>query len=374
MIRALAWVACLLTVCITASSAFIRHAQSGVGCEPWPECYAQAHSAKTSTAATAASSAPSSSAPSSSAPASVAEPSPAGQASPAVASSVPRPVQVARALHRVSAMAVGILVLLIAVFGWSTMTAATRVALTVALADTFFLAWLGRLTPHELPLVTIGNLLGGFLLAAAFAWIAAATPRRRGAGSDGDAASDGVSVSRELPSARSRAAMLPALGAIVLLAGSAWVGTMIGAHRAIDACTGPSCHEGAYLDASALDPTRPAAALDDGGARGLHVLHRVLGAAFALCAAFVAWRIRHRPAIASSLVAATIAQWLLGVGTALGTNPLLTTTTHNALAASLVVLLAAIASRAQHAGFRPSRYAAPAVRAARTPDRVPRAH
>src|SRR5690606_35388502 len=102
-------------------------------------------------------------------------------------------------------------------------------------------------------------------------------------------------------------------------------------------------------------------------------LHRLLGAAFALCAAIVAWRIRHRAALATALVAATVVQWLLGVGTALGTNPLLTSTTHNAVAATLVALLAAIASRAVHAGVRPSRFAAPAARAAHTPDRVPRA-
>lgn len=341
MIRALAWAACLLTVCITGSSAFIRHAQSGVGCDPWPRCYQDAFAAKA-----------------------------VQEAVPGAVPIVPRPVRLARALHRVSAMAVGIVVLLIAVFGWPTMTGATRAAVGVALVDTFFLAWLGRLTPHELPLVTIGNLLGGFLLAAAFAWIGAAMPRRAPAVAEA-AARSGDTVPQRARNAAGPAG--PAIVAIALLAASAGVGTMIGAHGAIDACTGPSCHEGAYLDAAALDPMRPAQALDEGGARGLHVLHRLLGAVFALCAAIVAWRIRHRAAIATALVAATIGQWLLGVGTALGTNPLLTTTAHNAVAASLVVLLAAIASRAVQAGFRPSRSAPPTVRAAHTPDRVPRA-
>ncbi len=347
MIRALAWAACLLTVCITASSAFIRHAQSGVACDPWPRCYQDAFAAKRASSSIGA--------------------APVQQAAPAAAPVVPRPVQLARALHRVSAMAVGILVLLIAVFGWSTMTGAARAALAVALADTFFLAWLGRLTPHELPLVTIGNLLGGFVLAAAFAWIGAAAPGRAATVAEPAVRSDDATAQR------ARGAAWPAVAAIALLAAAAWIGTMIGAHGAIDACSGPTCHEGAYLDAAALDPMRPAAALDDGSARGLHVLHRVLGAAFALCAAIVAWRTRHRAAIATALVLATIGQWLLGIGTALGTNPLLTTTTHNAVAASLVVLLAAIASRAVHEGFRSSRFAAPAGRAAHTPGRAPRA-
>ena len=44
MIRVVALLACLLVVCITASSAFIRHWQNGVGCEGWPVCYRPAQS------------------------------------------------------------------------------------------------------------------------------------------------------------------------------------------------------------------------------------------------------------------------------------------------------------------------------------------
>ncbi|MFP5411637.1 MAG: hypothetical protein ACLGHB_01565, partial [Gammaproteobacteria bacterium] len=36
--RRLAILACLLTVCITASSALIRHWQAGLGCEAWAAC------------------------------------------------------------------------------------------------------------------------------------------------------------------------------------------------------------------------------------------------------------------------------------------------------------------------------------------------
>src|SRR5690606_24939251 len=125
----------VLTVCITASSAFIRHSQAGLA----------------------------------------AAPAAAGVTGGADAATAPG-VRVARVLHRVSAMLVGVLALLVAVFGWSSMRGAARFALAFALADTAFLAWLGRFTPHPVPLVTVGNLVGGIALAAAFAWIAA-SPR-----------------------------------------------------------------------------------------------------------------------------------------------------------------------------------------------------
>src|SRR5690606_17909366 len=90
------------------------------------------------------------------------------------AGEAPAPVRIARALHRVTATLAGVLVLLVVAFGWTTMGAGERIAAAVALADTVFLSWLGRYTPHDLPLVTLGNLAGGLLLAAALAWIAAA--------------------------------------------------------------------------------------------------------------------------------------------------------------------------------------------------------
>lgn len=298
MIRWLAVVACVLTVCITGSSAFIRHAQAGVGCPTWPACERASTSA------------------------------PAESAAPAV--------RAARALHRVSAMVVGVLVLLLAVFGWSSASAGTRAALAFALADTLFLAWLGRLTPHPIPLVTIGNLLGGLALAASFAWIAAARPRFA-------AARD---ASANAPRAAAAAPIVPVvLFALLLLAAAAWVGTMIGAHDAIGACTGGACAGDWRFDAAALDPLRAPGGLDAASARGLHWVHRAIGAAFVVAAFGVAVRVRAhgRTGLSTLLVAAALAQVALGAGTALGTDPLATATAHNLLAALLAAALAAIA-------------------------------
>jgi len=316
MIRALALAACLLTVCITASSAFIRHWGNGVGCEGWPDCYRAGR--------------PSEAAPGPGAGAGESAGRSALDAAVATIANVPSaeappPVRIARALHRVSATLAGVLVLLVVVFGWSSMGAGARVAAAVALADTVFLSWLGRYTPHDLPLVTLGNLVGGLLLAAALAWIAAARSGR------------GVA-----PGARG-----VAVAALVLVGLLAWGGTMIGAHHAIDACATPLCASGARFDAAALDPTRATVAVDAAAARGLHVAHRLAGMLLAIAVALLALRLRAaRPVVAAWLVLLVAAQLLLGVGTALGTQPLLTTTLHNAVAALLAVALAAVAGSA----------------------------
>src|SRR5690606_32698241 len=250
MIRVLALVACLLTVCITASSAFIRHWQNGVGCEGWPVCYraAQPPAQVPSTAAADGQGALDA------AVATIAR-VPAGDA--------PGPVRAARALHRVTATLAGVLVLLVVAFGWSTMGGGERIAAAVALVDTVFLSWLGRYTPHDLPLVTLGNLIGGLLLAAALAWIAAARrgrkraapPGAHGQGADGQGA-DGQGGARrgDLAGDAARGVRPFAIAALVLLALIAWGGTMIGERHAIDACSTPTCASGAAFDIAALDP------------------------------------------------------------------------------------------------------------------------
>lgn len=303
MIRWLAIVACVLTVCITASSAFIRHSQSGLAGAP--------AAAVVASGADAAAAAPG--------------------------------VRTARVLHRVSAMLVGVLVLLVAVFGWSSMRTGARVALVFALADTAFLAWLGRFTPHPVPLVTVGNLVGGIALAAAFAWIAA-SPRAEAERAFRSAATPVV-----------RGATAAAFTALVLLAVAAWLGTMIGAYDAIGACEGARCAGAVRLDAAAFDPMRTPQAIDAAGARGLHWAHRGVAVAFAVVALSVAVRARGNgmAGVAAALAGLLLAQVLTGVGTTLGLQPLSTATLHNAFAALLAVTLAAIAARSRFVSRAP---------------------
>ncbi len=334
MIRVLALLACLLTVCITASSAFIRHAQNGVGCDGWPACYRAAQAAAEARASGAAQS--------DGAAGAAAATAPTAEATGAV--------RIARSLHRVSATLVGVLVLLIAVFGWSSMRGGERIAAAVALVDTVFLAWLGRYTPHDLPLVTLGNLVGGLLLAAALAWIAAARVGRGTPVASGPAGASGrAAASRGVPGAARIA-----LAALALLGLLAWGGTMIGARHAIDACDAPLC-AGARFDPAAMNPVRATVAVGVAEARGMHLAHRVAGLVFAALVALLALRLRAaRPVLAAWLAALAIAQILLGAGTALGAQALTTATLHNAVAALLAAALAAVAGSTT-ASMRPGR-------------------
>jgi len=327
LIRWLAILACALTVCITASSAFIRHSQAGLGCPGWPASRC-AHDAASRTGSDDA------------------QPSDAQARAP-----VQEPaVRAARALHRVSAMLVGVLVLLIVVFGWSAMRAGGRAASAFALVDTLFLAWLGRFTPHPIPLVTIGNLVGGIALAAAFAWVAASMRSGAVLASAGSAARGAGAL--DAAGSAGRAVRAPAFVALALLAAAAWVGTMIGAHDAIGACEGARCAGALRIDAGTLDALRTPQPIDAAVARGLHWLHRLVAAAFAIAAMVVAARARRNGAGlgAALLVALLAAQIATGLGTASGVQPLASATFHNALATLLAVALAAIAARS-----RPSR-------------------
>lgn len=311
MIRWLAIAACVLTVCITASSAFIRHSQAGLAAVSVSADAAAA----TATADAAA--------------------APGGVA-------VPPGVRTARALHRVSAMLVGVLVLLIVVFGWASMRTDARVALSFALVDTAFLAWLGRFTPHPVPLVTVANLVGGIALAAAFAWIAAplrATVRTQ-------VRSATAPVGRNATASAGRNVTAFVFAALVLLAFAAWIGTMIGAHDAIGVCEGARCAGPLRLDASVLDPMRTPQAIDAATARGLHWLHRGVAVVFAVVALTVVARAcgNGRAVASAALVVLLLAQAFTGVGTTLGLQPLTTATLHNAFAALLAVTLTAIAA------------------------------
>lgn len=360
MIRALALLACALTVCITAASAFIRHSQAGLGCDDWPRCYRETTAGAPGSAAQeggAARAPAAGEAPGASAASETASAPAAGEAAEAstsaVAAAVPGgsspAVAAARGLHRLSAMLVGVLVLVIAVFGWSRMDGSARVAVVAALADTVFLAWLGRLTPHDLPLVTVGNLVGGLALAAAYAWIAARGGRRPAGPavvgtSAGATATAAGAVAPADAEAIARGVRL-AWGALVLLGLLAWVGTMIGARHVIDACMDASCFKGVRFDAAAFDPLRVQVGLDAAAAQGLHVVHRALGIVFAIVVALLALRPGAlRGAGRGALLVLLAAQLLLGMGTAVAGQPLLTATLHNALAAILAGVLAGVAA------------------------------
>lgn len=191
--RWLVLAALLLVLVITTTSAYIRLSQAGFGCADWPACYG--HSVSTPSA---------------------------GQLIPERST-----LFWARALHRLAASSAGILLLLIVLLGWNTLQgAAARLAgvATVALAG--FLAWLGLITPSNLPAVTIGNLLGGMSMLALLWWL-----HQRGRGESGRAG---------------RMLLWLALAALALQIA---LGGMIGARHAVLSCvTLPACAGGWWPD------------------------------------------------------------------------------------------------------------------------------
>lgn len=321
MMRRLALLACVFTLCITAASAFIRNTQAGLGCVPWPQCLAQQAQAGAGSGVL--------------------------RMSPAPAEGGFDAVFVARALHRVSAMAVGLLVLGIVLFGWARFGAADRAAAGFALADTVFLSWLGRYTPHDLPLVTIGNVLGGFALAAALGWIAAgpAAPAGLAAGAargPGRDAGPGPARGAGAPG-RGGAASLLAWAALVLASVQAALGVMIGARGAVGACEGLLCLPRGAVDAAVFDPRVVQAATSLADGQALHVAHRLLAIGVAASVLLLVARGGaaggRAPALAALACMLVLAP--LGMATAAGALGPGGGTLHNVLAGTCLVLLAA---------------------------------
>lgn len=287
--RKIALVACLLTVCITAASAYIRHWQAGLGCVERPDCRVVATTEVVP-----------------------GEVQTVGQAMQRVVSGeAPQAVSLARALHRLTATLVGLLVVVIGFIGWSRLPPVDRAAIALAVALTVALAWVGLYAAHATPLVTLGNVLGGFALGGALAWVAAG----RGHAPASQAA-PGPQAARGRGAQRAWAAL-----AVVFVIAA--VGVLIAARETGD-----------------VDATR------------LHLAHRALAFVLAaLIAGVLIASARRAPVLAAGLGAALVLQIVLGLTNAFSQTPLVAATVHNAVAATIVALLAAILRRAARPSF-----------------------
>lgn len=316
-----AWlvVAALLTLVVCAASAALRLSQAGVGCQPWPVC--QPELAAAALSATEAS----------------------------VAPVWHEPVRLA---HRVSASVAGLMYLLALLFGWSRWSPLQRAAGVGLLVISFGLAWLGRYTPSDKPVVVIGNLLGGHLLLALLtlliASLAAATRSPSAApGNAAAARSDAFGPSR-------RGLAFSAWGLLVLI-GVAQIalGALVSVRAAGAACQ-HGCSPAALLTAAvvAFDPTVGLAALPTAAAHALErqaVLsaHIALGVLLLVLLALAGWRARSHRSPAMLALATTG----LGTAMALTAYPLGAAVVHSLLAAA--TLCAAVL--AWHAMRSPAR-------------------
>jgi cytochrome c oxidase assembly protein subunit 15 len=300
--RLFAGIAVALTLSVIVASAFMRHAQAGLGCADWPSCYGRI-----------------------------------------VAEVPPMPpstgVQVARALHRVAASLALLSVLAMLFLAPSAGPSRHQRKLAVAaLAIALFLAALGIATPDaRLPAVPLGNLIGGYLMLAVLAALA---------GTAADAGQDSAS----LPSLLLRRLVLALLAFVVVQSA---IGGLIGTQfalrecPALDAC---AASKGAFTDGAALDPFHAPVIVSGhvvppSGAGTLHWMHRPLGIAIAVAALAIAFALRSSCRRGAALLAVlALAAPLLGATAILGMPSLAATVLHNAAAATTIATLAYVAA------------------------------
>lgn len=134
-LRKLAWACAVLVLAVTSLSAFIRLSRAGLGCEPWPQCYAQR----------------------------------AAMDPEALEPLDGQAVTTARIAHRVAASTVLLLVILMLVRSYAQQPALQpqgRLVLGL-LALALFLAVLGRMGgASRAPAVALGNLVAGLVMFA----------------------------------------------------------------------------------------------------------------------------------------------------------------------------------------------------------------
>lgn len=292
--RACVWLAAAavaLTFAVVVASAYLRHWQAGLSCEPWPACYARVDVA-------AADSQPSAS------------------------------LRAVRLVHRLSAAGVTAAILGLLLLTWTQRPVWLREALTAtaALAMAAALAVLGIVTPgSKLPAVVLGNLLGGYSL---LALVAATCPPAIDA------------------SGSTRSVRLLAIMGVVCAFAVAALGGSIGAHYASRACPMLMDCGAAGRGGVALDVLR-APAMVEGRfvapewAAALHSAHRIAALTLVAISALVVYGLRReQPRLAIALSSAVAIAVVLGVMSVSTQPSLATVVLHNASAASVVALLA----------------------------------
>jgi cytochrome c oxidase assembly protein subunit 15 len=298
LLRRAALVGVVLTFVVVATSAYLRLAQAGLGCADWPACYGV----------------------------------PLAQGDPPT-----QQVALMRAIHRIAAAAVGFVVILVAAVSFSGLRrdlGERSLALALGIL-TVFLALLGAATPGaQLPAVTLGNLLGGMLMLAAFQWL------------------------RESARAAAGHARRPVNGGLLvgaaLLALQIALGALVSATRSGASCPGlPGCGGGwemspmtlALLDPWQLpSPLQGTALIEDPARAGLHMLHRMVAALVVIywCAMAVLARAQRSPTATAARRVALLLLVQCGVGAAAVafSLPLWLAVAHNALAALAVLAVA----------------------------------
>jgi heme a synthase len=320
LVARLALAAAVLTFVVIIASAYMRHAQVGLGCSDWPACYGRVESAE-------------------------------GDATPSIG------VRVVRVAHRIAATSVLALVIGMLLVAWAQRPAWKRegglalAALVVAAG----LALLGVVTPGaRLPAVTLGNLLGGYAMLALLAAAYATGANASRAGMANGVVEPDLSRTDSVLAAPAATLRWLALVVLVFVFAQAALGNLIGAQYTLTACPTLGECPGFAFDpfalTAALNPLRPLSIVDGrvvppAGAATLFVMHRATGVVVGVLVLALAFRLRPSNALLSwALAALAIVAPLLGVAAILAIPSLSLTVLHNVVAAGLVAALAAVAA------------------------------
>jgi len=294
LVRRLALLCAVLVLVVVSLSAYMRQTKAGLGCTDWPNCYGQS----------------------------------LRQLQHGVAASVDEQFSTAtaRLVHRIAAVAVLLLVIVMVYvcFGVQSVLRAEGAMALALLGLALFLAVLGRWSSGtRVPVVAMGNLLGGFAMLALSARL---------------------TLSGRPPNlARGRCwVILAATPMIIQVA----LGGLVSASFSGLSCTAgwADCLQAAgSADWASLNPWREPvlAAAPQAHSSGalMQVLHRCL--AFALLLPVLALMAlgRRRPKIVLVLVVAMALQMVIGLTMSQGSLTVTLALLHNALAAGLLVAL-----------------------------------
>lgn len=314
--QTLARVALVLVIILMTLSAYLRLDHSGIGCEPWPACYANIG----------------------------VEPE-----SPDAAATYERllmdaqqPLSWATPLHRLVASVLGLVILGMTLIGLRQKR--NRLITFSLLALTVFLAWLGIYSAglHS-PAVVLGNLCGGFAMLGMLGWLVFKKPDHY--------------------RARKGRIRVAATAAILALSLQILFGGLTSANFAASACpTLPHCN-GTWLPgadlATAFDISRvhktSTSGIVLGGAEraAIHKLHRlmaVLSAVIIIIAGALAIRAgTDLQYVGSSAILLVAIEIFTGASAILAGIPILLAVAHNLLAALLLLVLLKLFAES-HAG------------------------
>ena len=316
--QALAKTSLLLVLLLVTLSAYLRLDHSGIGCEPWPECYGNIGiSADNPTAASTYE---------------------------RLLEEASQPLSWARPLHRLVASVLGLAILGLCLLSLNRRK--DRMLSFGLLVLTVFLAWLGIYSEGlNSPAVVMGNLAGGFAMLGLLGWMVLRKPH--------------------LPNENSSSLQKWASAALVVLCLQILLGGLTSANFAASACqTVPDCH-GSWLPgkeiAAAFDLSAAHTISDSGMVLGgaeraaIHKLHRltaVLTTVIVLFAGAAAIKTGADLRVVGTVVMLLVAtEFALGISAIVTSLPIGVAVAHNWIAALLLLgLLKLLAeSRAEQA-------------------------